>query len=468
MKTSHLQTCLQLKKTYNIAEGLKVKVEVLDNPFNIPLDNLFSMAMRINPKRRFLFVSKVLGKHLPTDPQICLLTGFALAIRFLEVVYQIVHPLKDQLAQALENGTELRDIYHKLREATVEIAEKNVFIGFAETATALGHSMFSFFSGNATYTHTTRENILEISPSVIFEEEHSHATSHRFYGKKELLENDSTVVLIDDEITTGNTAVNIIRSIQGIQKRKKYVVVSILDWRSLEDRQKFLNLEKELDTKIQFVSLVEGTINIEQNVSLIEKEIERLNLDKSNQCENVSEKLPSTHVLDLSALGLTTETLTFSSVNSKNKINCMPYIKYTGRFGITPWEQKSLYDDLSRIASYLKDSRTGKTTLCIGTGEFMYIPMYIASLMGDGVSYQSTTRSPIFPVDREDYAINTASSFKNPEDPYITNYLYNIPYGHYDDLYLFCERDSEYILSSELVKNLQKYGIPNVFLVMFY
>ena len=35
----------------------------------------------------------------------------------------------------------------------------------------------------------------------------------------------------------------------------------------------------------------------------------------------------------------------------------------------------------------------GKRTLCLGTGEFMYIPMKIAAEMGENILYQSTTKA---------------------------------------------------------------------------
>ena len=35
-----------------------------------PLDALFDIAERRNPKRAFLFVSKVLGRHIPAKPSI--------------------------------------------------------------------------------------------------------------------------------------------------------------------------------------------------------------------------------------------------------------------------------------------------------------------------------------------------------------------------------------------------------------
>ncbi|UOK57948.1 phosphoribosyltransferase domain-containing protein [Bacillus sp. OVS6] len=81
---------------------------------------------------------------------------------------------------------------------------------------------------------------------INFEEEHSHATSHRCYVDKSLFENDSPIVLVDDEVTTGKTALNIIESIQSKYPRREYTVVSILDWRSEEDQKDSKKQKKDL------------------------------------------------------------------------------------------------------------------------------------------------------------------------------------------------------------------------------
>lgn len=84
----------------------------------------------------------------------------------------------------------------------------------------------------------------------------------------------------------------------------------------------------------------------------------------------------------------------------------------------------------------------GKRTLCLGTGEFMYIPMKIAAEMGENILYQSTTRSPIHPVSNDvNYAIHNHFSYPSPEDPTITNYFYNISPHDYDEAFVFIERD---------------------------
>ena len=43
----------------------KYNVNIEENPLNLNIDDYLDLAIRNNKKRRFLFVSKTLGKHLP-------------------------------------------------------------------------------------------------------------------------------------------------------------------------------------------------------------------------------------------------------------------------------------------------------------------------------------------------------------------------------------------------------------------
>lgn len=46
-------------------------IQVTRDQGEVSLDDLFDIAERRNPKRAFLFVSKVLGRHIPVPPQSC-------------------------------------------------------------------------------------------------------------------------------------------------------------------------------------------------------------------------------------------------------------------------------------------------------------------------------------------------------------------------------------------------------------
>lgn len=169
------------RRLYKILGDLEVEIEILDNPFQLPLEALFQMAARINKKRSFLFVSKVLGKHIPVVPEVSLLSGAALAYLYQkhcggEIIGDIA-----EIVRGIVNPQEAAAIYRRVKANLLPIPEPALFIGFAETATALGHSMYDAFTGPAKYIHTTRDALVESGPALTFEEEHSHATAHRCY-----------------------------------------------------------------------------------------------------------------------------------------------------------------------------------------------------------------------------------------------------------------------------------------------
>lgn len=255
--------------TFNIVENLQVTVTETSNPFHMPVEALFSMAARINKKRSFLFVSKVLGKHIPVGPYTPLLSGAALALLlYLEMSAdsaerEIMDKLMSQAVHGLIHPEFAEEAYHDLLAARLVLPQPALFIGFAETATALGHSMYNMFAGGASYIHTTRENIPELESVVTFEEEHSHAVDHLCYAlNPKLLSGTEPIVLVDDEITTGNTAINTIRDIQSKFPRHEYVVASLLDWRSTANIQAYRDLEQELGIRITALSLLQGSIEV--------------------------------------------------------------------------------------------------------------------------------------------------------------------------------------------------------------
>nr|WP_088326874.1 phosphoribosyltransferase family protein [Bacillus cereus] len=424
--------------TYNVLNNIKVHVEVRDNPYNLELDNLFQMAARINKKRSFLFVSTILGKHLPIKPAVSLASGFALAARYMEILHNTFHPFQKEILNLI--SLEIDKIPEEVFRYQYPLQEEVLFIGFAETATALGHSMFQCFQ-NAKYVHTTRESIPNLESVITFEEEHSHATSHRCYVDKSFFQNNNPIVLVDDEMTTGKTALNIIRSIQQQFPREEYTIASLLDWRSNTNRRQFKQLEEELQIKIHVISLLEGRIHLTG---------QPLNITKTDTHIEKTKPYFKKHTIICPALSYTSN-----------------YIKYTGRFGISSYEQKHIHSFAQEAGKMLQRKRIGKRTLCLGTGEFMYIPMKIAAEMGENILYQSTTRSPIHPVSNDvNYAIHNHFSYPNPEDFTITNYFYNISPYEYDEVFVFMERDVGEEALSPLLQQLQTV-IPCIHIVSF-
>jgi len=95
--------------TYNL-EGQSIAVTLTHNPFDFEPQTLFSLAARKNKKRRFLFVSKVLGKHIPADPFVPLLAGAALAVQLMKKLHQVDHPDTLAIIQALKSHEKTRSI----------------------------------------------------------------------------------------------------------------------------------------------------------------------------------------------------------------------------------------------------------------------------------------------------------------------------------------------------------------------
>ncbi len=398
-----------------------VKVNIETNEYDLDLHAFFEMAIRKNLKRSFLFVSKVLGKHLRVDPKRAMLAGELLACKCFAEVYGNESPMLPAMVAAFDCPI---PVDFKLERMV--LPEKTLVIGFAETATALGHIVFNAFD-NARYVHTTREVLEDFDDPIVFEEEHSHSTTHYLYIDPSFIDDCQTVFLVDDEISTGKTVVNIIREMSRQWKIDQFVVLSYLNWQSKENHARFLDLEKECQISIQVVSLISGKIAV----------------------ADVYPVYPEVDLLEALGMNCTVDELPLPQFASRSNISQqvhhrdvthVPYIEETGRFGLDSSEHARLDLKISVAALCLTAKRKSEKTLCIGTGEFMYLPLRIAKEMGENIAFQSSTRSPIYALDREDYPIRNRIKFSSPENPAVVNYLYNLETADFDEVFLFLER----------------------------
>ena len=398
---------------------MNVNLEITQNALNIPINDFFNMAARINKKRGFLFVSKILGKHLPVNPYTPLLASGLLASTYYErVTGHSVNGLSEIRDGFLSDRNEdIQKAYELLQRNSLALQEAPIVIGFAETATALGHGVFDCFP-QGYYIHTTRENVGDLVPEFNFKEEHSHAVDQRCYANRSILEKSNPILLVDDEITTGKTCLNIIRELHAKYPREQYAVLSLLDWRSEEHLEHYQALEEELGITIRVESLLKGTIAFEG------KPLER----PINDFHSASDSTVETFI---------------HRINLSSAFHSLPengYLSYSGRFGINEADKAVIEESCQQASELLHKEQLGGKTLCLGTGEFMYIPMKIASYLDGDISYHSTTRSPIQPVKLQDYAITEGFTFQNPEDHAIQHYVYNIPRGQYDEVFVFFEK----------------------------
>ncbi|MDT4912427.1 MAG: hypothetical protein QOC66_1555, partial [Pseudonocardiales bacterium] len=190
------------------------------------LHDLLGLALRRNPRRAHLLVSTVLGKHLPADPR-------------------TVHG----------TGAELGRLVGKVLDGRSALV-----LGFAETATGLGHCVAEALG--ADYLHSTRRSVPGIAAPGGFEEEHSHATSHHLLPEDPaLLGRAEVLVLVDDELSTGRTARNTITELHMSAPRGHYVVATLVDLRRDDDRTAMARFAAELGVRVDVVSLAAGTVS---------------------------------------------------------------------------------------------------------------------------------------------------------------------------------------------------------------
>ncbi|MGW9030106.1 phosphoribosyltransferase [Streptomyces sp. NPDC055722] len=349
------------------------------------LTDLLGLALRRNPKRAHLLVSNVLGKHVPQLPSVVHGHGFALGRRVQDLL-----------------GT--------------EEGRRAVVLGYAETATGLGHSVADGL-GLATYLHSTRRPVEGVARAGGFEESHSHATSHLLLPEDPaLLAGDGPLVLVDDEFSTGNTAMNTIRDLHQRYPRKRYVVVALVDMRSAADLGRLTEFGREIGARIDLVTAAAGTVRLPEGV-----------LEKGQELVARHESA----VPHRQAYGTVTRV----------ELGWPRGLPDGGRHGFTLGHRARLEHALPAMAARLAEAIPGgaRRVLVLGFEELMYAPLRLARELEETVPaevrYSTTTRSPVLAVDDPGYAIRSRIVFPAhdaPADGPGERYAYNVADAGFD------------------------------------
>ncbi|MFF4581047.1 phosphoribosyltransferase [Streptomyces sp. NPDC001373] len=359
------------------------------------LAELLGLALRRNPKRAHLLVSQVLGKHVPQSPATVYAAGYGLGERVREL-------LGDRSASAL-------------------------VLGYAETATGLGHCVADGL-GAAPYLHSTRRPVPGMRPAGGFEEAHSHATSHLLLPEDpKLLAGDGPLVLVDDEFSTGNTVLNTIRDLHARHPRRHYVVVALVDMRSAADRDRLTAFAAELGARVDLVALASGTVCLPEGVlargqALVEEHEARGTAGP--------------------AFGGDTARGPAGAPYARVALEWPAGVPDGGRHGFTPGHREALEAALPALARQVAaglGERPGRV-LVLGNEELMYAPLRLAAALeesgaADEVRFSSTTRSPVLAVDDPGYAIRTRLVFPAhdaPADGPGDRYAYNVAGAGFD------------------------------------
>ncbi|GAB7183366.1 phosphoribosyltransferase [Kitasatospora sp. Ki12] len=365
------------------------------------LPELVGLALRENRKRAHLLVSNVLGKHVPQRPA-------------------VVH------GAGLELGGRVRELLGE------EASARAVVLGYAETATGLGHSVADGL--DAPYLHSTRRPVPGMTPLGGFEEEHSHATSHLLLpADPALLAGDGPLVLVDDEFSTGRTVLNTIRELHARHPRDHYVVVALVDLRSAEDRTRLADAAADLGVRLDLVATASGGVELPED--LLDR-AERLIAEATGGTSAVGAVAP------VGAAGAAGGSVAAAGLAplARVALDWPAGLPDGGRHGFTPRDRARLDAALPRLAGQLAEALPAEAhrVLVLGFEELMYAPLRLADALAghlgeDRVRYSTTTRSPVLAVDDPGYAIRTRLAFPAHDDPRDEasreRYAYNVAPG---------------------------------------
>lgn len=359
----------QVKQHVDLNRG---RLDISIQNSEIPPEDLFGFAERRNPKRAFLFVSKVLGRHIPVKPSV------------------------------------MQDAYSRLAaKIPTDIPGPVLIIGMAETAVGLGagvHRAYQKMRDDSMYIVSTRHHF-DKPMFCTFEEDHSHATSHFIYQPEDIdtlyrLKNAKSVVLVDDEASTGNTFINLMEALEKAGIDVAHVVtVTLTDWSNGAVKAK-------LSKPVTSVALLEGSY------SFVEKEDAPLPV-----MPTVSSLSKGLWPIDIS--------------------------QDWGRLGVTH------HTDTLKLTELPK---ANQKVLIVGTNEFVFRPFLLAERlekMGVDVYFSSTTRSPI----AIGHSIKSCLAFSDNYGMGIANFLYNVTLNDFDRI-IICTETASLSVDKSLISAL--------------
>ena len=384
----------------------------LDKNTPYQLEDLLGFAQRINPKRAFLFVSKVLGRHIPVAP-----------------------------------GT-MRHAFTDLANLVPDdLPEPILVIGMAETAVGLSagvHQALQTRYPNALLLNSTRhaqhnddntETLL-----TTFSEDHSHASQHLIYQSADTVTQaqllaSKTLIMVDDEASTGNTCVNVVTALRnaGLTELEQVHLTTLVDW-SLNQNQAQADVDDNISARLPNIEfhrhhLLSGAWQW---------------TDAPNP-EPITMPSVDTTEAGSYALGDTGNWGRFPTLDSTDGF-AFYLTKFQAAFNLFNQQAQS------EKASFEKE-QLPQRILVLGSNEFVWLPFLLAEWLetqtqNATVKFSALTRSPI----ALGGAITTMLSFSDNYGLGMTNFAYNVEPSDWDLIVLCVETSADSV--DEMWKDL--------------
>lgn len=386
---------------------------------NYELEDLLGFAQRINPKRAFLFVSKVLGRHIPVAP------------------------------------STMRDAFTDLANLVPDdLPEPILVIGMAETAVGLSagvHQALQTRYPNALLLNSTRhaqhdDSHDKSSHSLLttFSEDHSHASQHLIYQSADNVTQaqlfaSKTLIMVDDEASTGNTCVNVVTALRnaGLDQLEQVHLTTLVDWSLNQERHQHQDTADSDDAVSDQIAKRLPNIKFQRHHLLSGAWAWT---DAPNPKPITMPSVDTTEA-GSHTLGDTGNWGRFPTLDSTDGFDNY-LLKFQTAFKVFNKQAQSEKENFDK--RHFDKEQLPQRILVLGSNEFVWLPFLLAEWLetqtqNSTVNFSALTRSPI----ALGGAITTMLSFSDNYGLGMTNFAYNVEPSDWDLIVLCVETSAD-------------------------
>lgn len=373
------------------------------------LEDLLGFAQRINPKRAFLFVSKVLGRHIPVAPS------------------TMRHAFTD-LANLVPD----------------DLSEPILVIGMAETAVGLSagvHQALQTRYPQALLLNSTRHAQHDDSHDkskhsllTTFSEDHSHASQHLIYQSADNVTQaqllaSKTLIMVDDEASTGNTCVNVVTALRnaGLDQLEQVHLTTLVDWSLNQERQQH-----------------QDTADSDDAVSdQIAKRLPNIKFQRHHLLSGAWTWTDAPNPEPITMPSVDTTEAGSHMLGDTGNWGRFPTLDSTDGFDNYLLKFQTAFKVFNKQAQSEKE-QLPQWILVLGSNEFVWLPFLLAEWLetqtqNSTVNFSALTRSPI----ALGGAITTMLSFSDNYGLGMTNFAYNVEPSDWDLIVLCVETSAD-------------------------